>query len=102
MPMRLGPIVAVTSSSLSFEYSRRVSTCPLASKPTKWTDALARSRPIVATSFSTLLRDGCLVDAMLVLCDSHATGNRFNALGPSPTFSRVLDSEAFCPFGVDG
>ena len=22
--------------------------------------------------------------------------------GPSPTFSRVLDSEAFCPFGVDG
>ena len=32
-------------------------------------------------------------------------GNRFNfmkRIWTSPTFSRVLDSEAFCPFGVDG
>lgn len=35
MPMRQGPIFAVISRSLSFEYWRRVSTCQVASSPTK-------------------------------------------------------------------
>ena len=43
-----------------------------ASKPTKWTDVLARSRPIVATSLSSPLRAGWPVDAILVLLLSHS------------------------------
>ena len=30
------------------------------------------------------------------------TQQSYQVGSPSPTFSRVLDSEAFCPFGVDG
>ena len=43
MSMRQCAIFAVTSRSLSFEYSRRASTYPVASSPAKCTEVL-RSR----------------------------------------------------------
>ena len=55
MPMRQGLIVEVTASSLALEYWRRVRTWPEASRPTKKTEFLARSRPMVATTFRTLV-----------------------------------------------
>ena len=40
-----------------------------------------------------------LSKAMPQFCE---TVNRHQTCLANPTFSRVLDSEAFCPFGVDG
>lgn len=79
-PIWYGSIFRVISAKLPFEYRQRVSTCPLASRPTKWTDVLVRSTPILATPLSTLVRDGCRADAMLVLL-SNRTRRPLEAAG---------------------
>ena len=67
MPIRHTGRLAVSRRRASLVRWRRRTTRPAASIPTRWTSYLARSIPSTAMRAGVLLRDGFLVDGMLLV-----------------------------------